>query len=61
MDTRSNEQRQRMQDEQTKYFNRLRVTRELTKNQYNRLKQYEAVHGEQTIEQIVKMFRLVVE
>ena len=61
MDTLSDEQRQRMQKATNEYFNRLRVTRELSKKQYNRLKRYESVNGVQTVDQIAKMFRLAVE
>lgn len=40
-------------------IDRLRVTRELTKNQYNRLLQHEAAHGELSVEEIAKKFNLV--
>lgn len=58
MDFRSPEQRREMEIQRSKSIDRLRVTRELSKNQYNRLCQYEKNHGEQTPEQIAKMFKL---
>lgn len=59
MDDRSDFQRQQVENERHKRINRLAVTRELTKNQYNRLCQFEQKHGEQSPEQIAKMFNLL--
>lgn len=59
MDNRSEKERIAAREAERLVIDRLRVTRELTKNQYNRLIQYEQTHGRLSVDEIAKMFRLV--
>jgi hypothetical protein len=59
LDNRSEEERRAAREVEHLVIDRLRVTRELTKNQYNRLIQYENIHGRLSVEEIAKRFNLV--
>lgn len=59
MDTRSEEVRRAERESVRLEIDRSKVTSRLTKNQYNRLIQYEQVHGRLSVDEIAQRFRLV--
>ena len=58
MDTIIENEKEKANIERDLQMNRLRVTRVLTKNEYNKLLKYEQANGGMSVEDIVKKFNL---